>query len=316
MRQAQRFVGADAATLLLREGGVLRFAVVENPTVARHLGEPAARRLFEAQRLPLDIPSLAGYVAMTGTALNVPEVYEISADRPYAFNWRVDVLTGYRTRSVLVVPLEDPSHRIVGVLELLNTVDATGRVTPFDPGLEDVARACASFAAAAIRGARLEELSFKDPLTECYNRRYFTLRLDEELKRAARDNQPLSLILFDFDEFKAVNDQWGHEAGDEVLKEIVRLLCSQSRSYTVIARYGGDEFVTLLPNTPKAAGVVYAERLRTLIERYPFKFGRLTASFGVACFPDDTETGSRLIQHADRVLYEAKRRGRNTVAVV
>jgi diguanylate cyclase (GGDEF)-like protein len=310
--QARRFTGAEAATLFLREGSHLRFAVVQNAGSARYRSEYETQRL-EAERLPIDVPSLAGYVASSGEVLNVPEAYDIPADSPYAFNWRVDVATGYRTHSVLAVPLRDASRRVLGVLQLINAVDADGQVIAFNPLLEEMARGFAAYAAIAVRSARLEELSFKDPLTDGYNRRYLMLRLYEEVNRAARYQQPLSLILLDLDGFKAVNDRWGHDAGDEVLKQVVQLLASQSRRDSVVARYGGDEFIALLPSTTKAAAFSYAERMRAIIERYPFPYGPLTASFGVAGYPDDPGGVADLIKTADHALYEAKRQGRNVV---
>ena len=309
--QARRFTGAEAATLFLREGAALRFAVIQNDVTARRMGQPEGR--LEVERLPLDVPSLAGYVANSGEILNVPEAYDIPRGVPYSFNWRVDLATGYRTHSVLAVPLRDASRRIQGVLQLINATDPDGNFVPFHPRLEDVARAFAAYAAIAVRSARLEELSFKDPLTEGYNRRYLMLRLYEEVSRASRYSQPLSLILLDLDGFKAINDRWGHDAGDDVLKQVVQLLASQSRRDSVVARYGGDEFIALLPSTTKAAALVYAERMRAIIERYPFQYGPLTASFGVAGFPDDPGSVADLIKSADHALYEAKRQGRNVV---
>jgi diguanylate cyclase (GGDEF)-like protein len=311
--QARRFTGAEAATLFLREGGHLRFAVVQNEKSNRRPGNYELQQRLEVERLPLDVPSLAGYVANSGEIVNVPEAYAIPSDSPYAFNWRVDLTTGYRTRSVLAVPLRDAAQRNLGVLQLINAVGTDGQTVPFHPRFEDVARAFAAYAAIAVRSARLEELSFKDPLTDGYNRRYLMLRLYEEVSRAARYQQPLSLILLDLDGFKAINDRWGHGAGDDVLKQVVQLLASQSRRDSVVARYGGDEFIALLPSTTKAAAIVYAERMRAIIERYPFQYGPLTASFGVAGYPDDPGNVADLITRADHALYEAKRQGRNLV---
>src|SRR5437867_1775439 len=195
--QARRFTGAEAATLFLREGAYLRFAVVQNEVTARQLGERDTQHRLELERLPLDVPSLAGHVATSGEILNVPEAYDIPRDSPYAFNWRVDLATGYRTHSVLAVPLRDASRRIQGVLQLINATDPEGQVVPFHPRLENVARAFAAYAAIAVRSARLEELSFKDPLTDGSNRRYLMLRLYQEVSRASRYQQPLSLILLD-----------------------------------------------------------------------------------------------------------------------
>jgi diguanylate cyclase (GGDEF)-like protein len=311
--QARRFTGAEAATLFLREGAHLRFAVVQSELNHRRLGDYEMQQRLEVERLPLDVPSLAGYVANSGEIVNVPEAYDIPTDAPYVFNWRVDLATGYRTHSILAVPLRDAAQRNLGVLQLINAVGTDGRAIPFHPRLEDVARAFAAYAAIAVRSARLEELSFKDPLTDGYNRRYLMLRLYEEVSRAARYQQPLSLILLDLDGFKTINDRWGHGAGDDVLKQVVQLLASQSRRDSVVARYGGDEFIALLPSTTKAAALIYAERMRAIIERYPFEHGPLTASFGVAGYPDDPGNVADLIKRADHALYEAKRQGRNLV---
>jgi diguanylate cyclase (GGDEF)-like protein len=186
---------------------------------------------------------------------------------------------------------------------------------PFDAGYENLIRALASQAAVAIRNAKLEELSFKDPLTEIYNRRYFKLRLDEEARRHMRFDQALSLVLVDLDHFKQINDQFGHGVGDTVLREAAHLLVNQSRSFTTVTRYGGDEFAVLLVNTPKAGAVTYASRMKGVIERYPFTHGAVTVSLGVAALPDDAREPDDLFTAADRALYDAKRDGRNAVGV-
>ncbi|MBI4560585.1 MAG: GGDEF domain-containing protein, partial [Candidatus Rokubacteria bacterium] len=107
--------------------------------------------------------------------------------------------------------------------------------------------------------------------------------------------------------------QLGHAAGDETLQEVARLFLAHSRDFTLITRYGGDEFAVLLVETPKAGALAYAQRLRALIEEHPFKHGPLTVSVGVACLPDDVASGSDLLPAADKALYEAKRLGRNRV---
>ena len=171
VHDARRFTRAEAASLFLLEDGQLRSVVALNDVIACWLGEDAMRHRLESLRLRLDVPSLAGYVATTGSVLNVPDAYQIPPGRPYAFNWGMDVVTGYRTRSVLAVPLGDASQPVLGVLELINALDVTGSVIPFHPGLEDAARAFASYAAVAVRGARREELSPKETLADRVARR-------------------------------------------------------------------------------------------------------------------------------------------------
>ena len=313
--EARRFTRAEAGTLFLREGDLLRFAVVQNDEMAKRYGEREMQRRLTIEPVTLDRPSLAGFVAQSGQVINLADVYEVPTGSQFTFNWRYDARTNYRTKSVLVVPLQDPSGYVLGVLQLINALDLENQVIPFDHGYESLVRALASQAAVAIRNARLEELSFKDPLTDVYNRRYFKLRLDEETKRHLRFEQPMALVLVDIDMFKEINDRHGHGVGDTVLRETAQLLVNQSRSFTTVTRYGGDEFAVLLANTPKSGAATYAARMKGVIERYPFSHGRVTISLGVAGLPDDANDAESLFAAADRGLYEAKRGGRNTIGV-
>src|SRR3990170_5066268 len=287
LTEARRFTHAEAGTLFLREGELLRFAVVHNDRLARVLGEEEMRRRLQEEPLHLRALSLAGHVALTGDILNLHDTYAIPPDRPYSFDPRVDARLDYRTQSILVVPLQDPAGNILGVLELLNALGRNGAIVPFDAQYEGLVRSLASQAAVAIRNARLEDLSFKDALTDVYNRRYFMVRIEEESKRHTRFSEPVSLVLLDLDRFKDVNDRFGHRAGDEALKEVARLLQRHSRNFTVVTRYGGDEFAILLVNTPKPGAMAYAERIRDVIERHEFAHGRVTISLAVASLPED-----------------------------
>jgi diguanylate cyclase (GGDEF)-like protein len=312
--EARRFTNAEAGTLFLRDGDVLRFAVAQNDVLAQRMGEGEMRRQFSARPLPLTQPSLAGYVALTGQTICLPDAYGVPRNRPYAFNQEFDHRLQYQTGSVLVVPLRDPNRDVIGVLELINARDAIGVVVPFEPEIENLVQALAAQAAVAIRNARLEELSFKDPLTGVYNRRYFALRLEEEAKRQARFGEPLSLVLLDIDRFKGINDALGHRAGDEALKETARLIVAHSRSFSIVTRYGGDEFAVLLVNTPKSGALKYAQRIRDVVERHAFDHGPLTVSVGIAALPDDVLRGDDLVPAADRALYAAKR-GRSAIEI-
>ena len=165
--------------------------------------------------------------------------------------------------------------------------------------------------------ARLKEFSFKDDVTGLYNRRFFTIRLEEEASRFRRFNHPVSVVLLDLDGFKRVNDELGHGAGDDTLRVMADLLLKYSRGINVICRWGGDEFAVLLVETTKAGAQLYAERLRQVLAAYPFAHGRqITASFGIAALPEDVEPAAEdLIRAADEALYAAKRAGKNRVSV-
>ena len=163
--------------------------------------------------------------------------------------------------------------------------------------------------------SRLKEFSFKDEITGLYNRRFFSVRLEEEVSRCRRFNHPVSVVLLDLDGYKAINDELGHAAGDDTLREVANILLKHSRGINVICRYGGDEFAVLLVETSKAGALLYADRIRQVLATHPFPHGRrVTASFGVASLPEDvTPATEDLIRAADEALYGAKRGGRNRV---
>ncbi len=163
--------------------------------------------------------------------------------------------------------------------------------------------------------AKLKETSFKDEVTGIYNRRFFTIRLEEEISRHRRFKHPVSIVLIDLDGFKAVNDEFGHAVGDDTLRTVAATLVTHSRRINVVSRYGGDEFAVLLVETAKDGARVYAERLRDVIAGLAFSHGKsITASLGVAALPDDEVTTIEdLVKMADEALYAAKRAGKNQV---
>jgi diguanylate cyclase (GGDEF)-like protein len=165
--------------------------------------------------------------------------------------------------------------------------------------------------------AQLKEFSFKDEVTGLYNRRFFSIRLEEEVSRYRRFDHPVSVVLMDLDRFKAVNDELGHGAGDETLRGFADILLKHSRGINVICRYGGDEFAVLLVETSKAGARRYADRIRDVLPAHRFSHGRrITASFGIASLPEDVAPSpDQLIRAADEALYAAKRAGKNRVSL-
>ena len=165
--------------------------------------------------------------------------------------------------------------------------------------------------------AQLKEFSFKDEVTGLYNRRFFSIRLEEEVSRYRRFNHPVSVVLLDLDGFKEINDELGHASGDETLRGMAEILLRHSRGINVICRYGGDEFAILLVETSKGGARLYADRIRYVLPSFRFAHGRrVTASFGIASLPEDvTPAPDALIRAADEALYAAKRAGKNRVSV-
>ena len=164
--------------------------------------------------------------------------------------------------------------------------------------------------------AQLSEVSFKDEVTHLYNRRFFAIRLEEEIARYRRYHHPVSLVLLDLDGFKSINDQFGHGAGDDTLRGVADLLLKHSRGINIICRYGGDEFAILLVETAREGAQIYADRIRHVLARHDFPHGSLlSASLGVASLPEDVGASAHnLIRAADEALYTSKRGGKNRVS--
>src|SRR5688500_6373219 len=161
----------------------------------------------------------------------------------------------------------------------------------------------------------MQQQALTDSLTGCYNRRSFELQLERDLHLARRMRQPVSLIMLDLDNFKHINDQAGHDAGDVALCMLADNLRAELRAVDTPARFGGDECVVIVPQANTEGAVLVAERLRKRIEQTDGpKFGRVTASFGVATFPNHASSRDSLVVAADRALYNSKNAGRNRVS--
>jgi diguanylate cyclase (GGDEF)-like protein len=158
-----------------------------------------------------------------------------------------------------------------------------------------------------------------DSLTGLLNRRYLQERLKDELARSERHVHPMSVLMLDLDGFKCCNDIQGHLFGDNMLKTVARSLLNTVRSMDVVARYGGDEFMVILPETPRSVAIDIAERLRSDVQQEVLRDGdkscELTASVGIACFPEHGDTVEALLENVDKALYRAKNKGKNRVEV-
>jgi len=162
-----------------------------------------------------------------------------------------------------------------------------------------------------------EEAAFTDHLTGLANRRRFERQLEREVSRVERFERPFTLLMLDIDNFKNLNDNFGHDAGDEAIRRLSKVLCEGTRGIDLAARIGGEEFAVLLVETSKDVGFEVAERLRMAIKSLEIpRAGRMTASFGVAECPSDAQTAADILKAADVALYEAKRNGRDQVVAV
>jgi diguanylate cyclase (GGDEF)-like protein len=229
------------------------------------------------------------------------------------------LLADVGAQSLLAVPLFVGS-RVLGVLQLFGMVP--------DSFSEEDAQFLWMLSLSAEKlfqqehaSEALIELAFTDFLTGLKTRRHFEEQLDREIKRAERNGSPLSLVLIDVDDFKLVNDSYGHKTGDIILREIASRLMKDRREIDTVARYGGDEFILILPDTNLVGADYVAQRLREDIDSAgfavssPSQLVRLTISLGAASFPRDAQSKPDLLEAADVALYEAKHEGRNRVVL-
>ena len=195
---------------------------------------------------------------------------------------------------------------------------------PISEGAQQLALTAVEQIALALANLQLREKlrdqAIRDPLTAMFNRRYFEETAERELRRAAQEGASAGVIMMDLDHFKRLNDTWGHEAGDVTLRRIGLLLQNKTRVEDIACRYGGEEFLLLLPGLSRDALVSRANQIREAIKEMDLHFrgevlGSITISCGVAIFPDHGRTCAELTEAADRALYVAKQNGRDKVVV-
>lgn len=303
MSQVERLLQPKTWSLLLvdDESGELCFEIAVSP-VAQEL---------KGIRLKMG-EGIAGWVAQTGQSLLIPDV---SKDSRFAHHVAKEL--EYPVSSILCAPLKI-RDRVLGVIELINSVGERS----FNDDDLPLLGAVADFAAIAIDNARnyrrVSELVVTDDLTGLHNARHFHELLEYELDRCRRYKSQVSLLFFDLDHFKGVNDRFGHLVGSRMIAEVGHLVKRHIRSSDRAARYGGDEYVIVLPNTGKQGAMAVANNLLDHLREHPFMTDSneriaITASFGVATFPDDSIDRTTLIRAADSAMYEAKEAGRDGV---
>jgi len=229
-------------------------------------------------------------------------------------------------RSVLAVPLS-VGEELIGAVYL----DNSNEVGAFGPREIEIAEILTDHAAIAIDNALLHIKSTHDSLTNLYNHAEFEKRLEAEVARSRRHGRPCGLLMMDVDDFKRINDTLGHDAGNEILKNVARVLSQclrggdlvariQERDATpIVARYGGDEFEIILPDTPRDGVQRAGDRILDAVRKEEFKYGgkpvRLSFSIGAAVCPEDAAGSRELLLKADEALYAAKRAGKNRVVL-
>jgi diguanylate cyclase (GGDEF)-like protein len=329
LEKAYEFVPSDSGSILLDDPRTKQLERDKNELVFIAAFGSAGESLIGKSLSATN--GIAGRVYQTG----LPYLSQNVKNDQYFFS-KIDETTGHRSESIVAVPIYIGKD-VCGVLELINRSDGKP-FTKRELTLLEIFAGYTSFTLQnALEAKRAHELAKKDDLTGLYNDRWFHVRLSETLIEAEETGQGCVLIFMDLDNFKTVNDCYGHLAGSQALREAGFLIARVVQAATqtaVTSRYGGDEFVIILPETGVESGVAIAEAVRKAVEAYsfldrPYGFGMpaihlrdtLTASIGLAYyspagrhFPLDVEKNN-LLRRADTAMYEAKSSGKNRVVV-
>lgn len=261
-------------------------------------------------RLPLG-EGVVGWVAREKTALLVGD-----AQSDARFCKKMDEMTQFMTRSILCVPMM-ARGQLLGVVELVNRDAFT-----FNEDDLRVLGSLVDYAAIAIENARnflrVQELTVRDDVTTLFNSRHLHEMLEYEFERSRRYAQDFSVLFFDLDHFKQVNDTHGHLCGSKLLHEIGELIRENLRLVDIPTRYGGDEFVIILPQTNREQALLVARRIRSALNERCFLQGlglsiHITASFGVATYPCDSRNRDDILRLADEAMYRVKERTRDGI---
>jgi diguanylate cyclase (GGDEF)-like protein len=304
MRKVSQLIRAQHWSLLLKneESGTLTFEIVVG----------ISKQLFNGLHL-LSGEGVASHVAETGRPVFIPDVN----DSPL-FNKKVDLHTGFITRSIICLPLIIRGKSL-GVIEIVNVED----MKIFESEDFPILTILADYAAIAIENSRyvdkIKKMSITDEYTGLYNARYLHQILDEFFSKADQES-PLAIVFVDIDNFKSIVDTYGHLLGTNLLKELGDTISNHLSDHDILIKYGGDEYIILLPGKRKTEAAKHCEKiLRAIRESTYLKSeaapAKITASFGIASYPEDGAAKRELLISADNALFAVKNSTKNNIGI-
>lgn len=341
----------DAGSIYLKDGNSLHFSIFQNDSFSYEKifknQKPIKKMKFPIKK---NTDTIAVESYLQSKVIMIDDVY---SDTNYNFNSvkEFDKKFNYKTKSILTAPLIDKfNNETIGILQLINKKE-DGKIIPFTHADQEFISLSSYFIVVSIINAKnnieelkqnnieleekielrtkelletqvkLQEQAHKDPLTNLYNRRHFNEIEGSLFSMSRRGNNPLSVLIIDIDNFKAINDNFGHHIGDIVIKSLSNIFINTIRKSDIAIRYGGEEFLLLLTNTNIDNAKIIAEKLRNHVENTTIKSKGLselkfTISLGLSCVRKDDKDIETAIEIADKALYVAKESGKNkTVAL-
>jgi diguanylate cyclase (GGDEF)-like protein len=304
MLKVSQLIRAQHWSLLLRneESGALTFEIVVGIN----------KQLFNGLQL-LPGEGIAAHVAETGKAVFIPDV-----NNSPLFNKKVDLHTGFITRSIICLPLIIRGKSL-GVIEIVNVED----IKIFESEDFPILTILADYAAIAIENSRyvekIRKMSITDEYTGLYNARYLHQILDEFFGNTDRET-PFTIIFVDIDNFKSIVDTYGHLLGTRLLKELGETISNHLSDQDILIKYGGDEYIIMLPGKSKTEAEKYSENILLAIRESTYLKSdaapaKITASFGIASYPEDGEAKKELLISADNALFEIKNSTKNSIGL-
>ncbi|HPO48813.1 MAG TPA: sensor domain-containing diguanylate cyclase [Spirochaetota bacterium] len=300
LEQTKKLVGCTKSSILLidSETNQLVFEILTNEEEEKFLSDV---------RLNIG-EGIAGSVWQNGKSLLISD-----AQNDGRFSKKADSKSEFITKSIMAVPLIS-NGKIIGVMEAINKENGDF----FNSKDLRLFEHLSIQASVALDNANLYELAISDGKTKLYIHRYFQIRLEEELKRTARYGGDISLIMFDIDHFKNINDSYGHQMGDEILIKVASIIKNNCRTSDIPSRFGGEEFAVILVETTKEGASVYGEKIRKIVEDSLFlsngKEVKITISAGFATYKESNpKNGIDFLSMADKALYFSKENGRNQI---
>jgi len=341
---SRKITSCDAGTIYLKENKFLVSKILQNDSLLNSTTNKLEKKLNQLKfKIEQDTNTIAIESIIKNKIITVDDIY-LCKEFNFATAKSFDKDYSYKTKSILTAPLVNASlNEQIGVIQLINKKDTNGKLIPFTQNDKEFISMSSYFISLSIinitkiistlsehnnilekeitiRTEKLTELANKDPMTKLFNRRYLQDITSHIINISNRLNNPIGIMLIDIDNFKKINDKYGHAIGDKVIISLVSIFEKNIRQSDISVRFGGEEFVIILPNTNKDNTLKLAEKLRLDVEKQNLKvidkIIKFTISIGITIVNKKDKTFESALSIADKALYKSKENGKNQISFI